>query len=67
MSRAPAEQRYRSHIERVLKWIEKDGAQDSAERYDLVIRAFPAPGFQPEVMKVWMGHLQVAGEIRSDG
>lgn len=64
---APAEQRYRPHIERVLKWIEKDGAQDSAERYDLVIRAFPAQGFQPEVMKVWMGHLQVAGETSSDG
>ena len=63
---APTEQRYRPHIERVLKWIEKDGAQNSAERHDLVLRAFPKQGFQPEVMKVWIGQMQVAEEAPRD-
>ncbi len=61
---APEEERYRHHIERVLKWIEMDGTQASAERHDLVIRAFPEQGYQPEVMTLWMGPIRLLGSTR---
>jgi hypothetical protein len=46
----PEQEHYRSHIERVLKWAELDNAQESGERYDLVMRAFSEPDFQPELL-----------------
>ncbi len=58
---APEKERYRHHIERVLRWIELDGEQESAERYDLVMRAFPEPGYQPEIMKRVIGPVQLLG------
>lgn len=56
---APEQERYRHHIERVLKWIEMDGTQESAERHDLVMRAFPEPGLQPEMLTLFLGPMQL--------
>jgi hypothetical protein len=50
--------RYRHHIERVLKWIEMDEAENSGERYDLVLRAFSELEAQPDVMTVELGPMQ---------
>jgi hypothetical protein len=49
---SPAEERYRRYIEALLARIEEEGKQDSAERYDLVVRAYPATRFTPAVMTV---------------
>jgi hypothetical protein len=49
---SPAEERYRRYIEALLARIEEEGKQDSAERYDLVVRAYPATRFTPDVMTV---------------
>lgn len=56
---APEEERYRHHIERVLKWVEMDGTQESAERHDLVMRAFPEPSQQPEMLTLFLGPIQL--------
>lgn len=46
----PAEQEhYRPHIERVLKWAEMENAQESAGRYDLILRAFSQVGYKPDL------------------
>lgn len=58
---APEKERYRHHIERVLRWIELDGEQESAERYDSVMRALPEPGYQPEIMQRVIGPVQLLG------
>ena len=50
--------RYRHHIERVLKWIEMDEAENSGERYDLVLRAFSELEAQPDVMTMELGPIQ---------
>ena len=59
---APEEERYRHHIDRVLQWIEMDGVQESTERYDLVMRAFPETGWQPDIMTLCLGPMQLLGK-----
>ena len=39
-----------------------DGAQNSPERYDLIVRAFPEQPFAPEIRTLWMGTLQLLGK-----
>jgi len=56
----PAEaDRYRHHIERVLKWIELDDAENSGERYDLILRAFSEQEAKPDVMTLELGPMQL--------
>ncbi len=50
--------RYRHHIERVLKWIEMDEAENSGERYDLVLRAFSELEAMPDIVTLWLGPMQ---------
>ena len=51
--------RYRHHIERVLKWIELDDAENSGERYDLILRAFAEQEAKPDVMTLELGPMQL--------
>ena len=56
----PAEaDRYRHHIERVLKWIELDDAENSGERYDLILRAFAEQEAKPDIMLLGVGPMQM--------
>lgn len=63
----PEQEHYRHHIERVLKWAEKDNAQESTERYDLVVRAFPEPGFQPELLTLSIVSFKLLESVPTTG